>query len=721
MEDSYVFSRIAEAMLIDYSSIYYVNAVTRRYKWFSINTGFKALKIEPEGDDFFKNVPRDAEYVVYPEDKQLVIDFLSEENLLKGLRTGELKEITYRLVMDGKPVYHTMRLIKGVGEDSDYFIVGVLNVDEKVRKEQEAKRVEEEKRVYNQIADSLASHYDTIYYVDMDTDHYIEFSATDRYKSMGIPVEGEDFFTESRNNIERVVFPADKQKVIDAHYKDKVLESLKTNTTYTMVYRLMVGNEIIHVRYSRIWAKDRKHIIIGVENINDEVEKEKSLRDAERRSVVYSQVAQSLAEHYDTIYYVDIKTDKYMEFTSDEMYRKLEIPVSGDDFFYEAQKNARRIIHPDDREKMYKLFNKDLLLGELTKGFIQNVDYRLIMPDGRIRYTRLSIVMSNDKTHIIMGVENVDDEVKREIKQKALVEESLTYNQIAISLANRYDAIYYVDMNSLAYTEYTCSTGDKNLDVLKKGDDFFEDFEEELRTKVVPEDRNVVSMSLDRNRLLEMKYTDEILQFTFRLLRGGAPVYMNYRAVWAADGKHLIIGITNVDSQKRKEREFLQAIRSATEMAEKDGLTGVKNMTAYQKMEDTLQSGINSGDQEPFAIVVCDVNGLKEVNDTYGHKAGDDHIRNACDLVCKAFQHSPVFRIGGDEFCAVLRGGDFDNRDALLEDLREQMNNNIKSGDVVIASGMSAYDAGNDKLVSQVFKRADNLMYENKRKLKGNG
>ena len=137
-------------------------------------------------------------------------------------------------------------------------------------------------------------------------------------------------------------------------------------------------------------------------------------------------------------------------------------------------------------------------------------------------------------------------------------------------------------------------------------------------------------------------------------------------------------------------------------------------------MEDPLQKGINVGSQEPFAIVVCDVNGLKEVNDTFGHKAGDDYICSACDVVCSSFQHSPVFRIGGDEFCAVLRGSDYEKRESLLDGLRAQMAKNITSGDVVLASGMSAFEVGQDKLVSQIFKRADNMIYENKRQLKQN-
>lgn len=439
MEDKEIFVKIAEALLVDYSSIYYVNAVTKRYKWYSINSGFKSLGLEFEGDDFFKNVSRDAIKVVYPEDVQLIVDFLSETNVMNNICTGEMKSILYRLIIDGKPLYHTMRLIKGIGEDSDYFIVGVLNVDEKIRKEQQAREMEEK---------------------------------------------------------------------------------------------------------------------------------------------------------------------------------------------------------------------------------------------------------------------------------------SLTYNQIAMALATRLDSIYYVDANTLNYVEYTCSKDDSSMEILSEGSDFFEDFGEEVRTKVVPEDRVFMTDSLSEEKLSSLRETGDVQRFNFRILRNGAPIYMSYRMVWAADGRHFIVGISNIDSQVRKEKDYVQAIRSATELAEKDGLTGVKNMTAYQKMEDLLQKGINIGGNEPFAIVVCDVNGLKQVNDTYGHKAGDEHIRSACDEVCRAFQHSPVFRIGGDEFCAVLRGGDYDNRDLLLEELKARMITNGRSGEVVLATGMSAFDKGNDKLVSQVFKRADNLMYENKKQLK---
>jgi len=94
--------------------------------------------------------------------------------------------------------------------------------------------------------------------------------------------------------------------------------------------------------------------------------------------------------------------------------------------------------------------------------------------------------------------------------------------------------------------------------------------------------------------------------------------------------------------------------KESEEKANTDPLTGVKSKHAFLIHEQELDQKIQSESGIEFAIVICDVNGLKHLNDTMGHKAGDAYIREACTLVCECFQHSPVFRIGGDEFVITL-------------------------------------------------------------------
>lgn len=110
-ENDVIFNKIAEALLVDYSSVYYVNAVTNEYKWYSINPEFHSLQIEKDGKDFFKNTSRDAEQVVYEEDLHIFKEDIQKEKLLKDMKEGTMQSIVYRLMIDGKPVYHTLRLI----------------------------------------------------------------------------------------------------------------------------------------------------------------------------------------------------------------------------------------------------------------------------------------------------------------------------------------------------------------------------------------------------------------------------------------------------------------------------------------------------------------------------------------------------------------------------------------------------------------------------------
>ena len=116
---------------------------------------------------------------------------------------------------------------------------------------------------------------------------------------------------------------------------------------------------------------------------------------------------------------------------------------------------------------------------------------------------------------------------------------------------------------------------------------------------------------------------------------------------------------------------------------------------------------------------MMDANGLKHINDNYGHAAGDDYLLGNSHVMCEVFKHSPVFRIGGDEFVAVLCGEDYKQRDERVKTLRELFDKSYgdeeaKPWERYSASvGMSEFTSG-DKSVDDVLKRADKIMYEDK-------
>ena len=134
-----------------------------------------------------------------------------------------------------------------------------------------------------------------------------------------------------------------------------------------------------------------------------------------------------------------------------------------------------------------------------------------------------------------------------------------------------------------------------------------------------------------------------------------------------------------------------------------------------------MDAVISSGNAEPFAVAVCDVNGLKLINDTLGHKAGDEYIRSASLMICEAFSHSPVYRVGGDEFVVFLSGRDYAGRKEILSHLHDRSVEHIGTGEVVVSVGMSEYEPEKDARLQSVFERADARMYAEKNALKALG
>ncbi len=179
--------------------------------------------------------------------------------------------------------------------------------------------------------------------------------------------------------------------------------------------------------------------------------------------------------------------------------------------------------------------------------------------------------------------------------------------------------------------------------------------------------------------------------------------------------------LANYASINKWEKKAASERDQARVVAFTDPLTGVKSKHAFAVQEEQMGARIGSSEAEAFGVIVCDVNGLKKINDTLGHKAGDEYIRSACRMLCDYYQHSPVFRIGGDEFVVLLQGRDYTDRDKILQDLNKKIEENVGTGNVVASLGMAVFDREKDRSFHDVFQRADGYMYERKKQLKSIG
>ncbi|MBQ5383007.1 MAG: diguanylate cyclase [Treponema sp.] len=293
-------------------------------------------------------------------------------------------------------------------------------------------------------------------------------------------------------------------------------------------------------------------------------------------------------------------------------------------------------------------------------------------------------------------------------------------NQIALTLTRHYDSVYYVEIDTNRYTEVVALQEFEDMMIPKQGDDFFADSRKNAHKCIHPNDLELVNQIYDRALMLERLSSGEPYFVVYRLIIGGKIIHMRHSEYICDDRKYIVCCLENIEDEYREKEEQEKNLESAERMARLDDLTGVRNKKAFKEYVETLDEKINAGSENlTFGVVMCDMNDLKLTNDTRGHSFGDEAIQRTSRMICNAFIHSPVFRIGGDEFVAVISGRDYERREYLLKKLREETitNGRTRTGPVV-ASGLAVYEPGTDDSFSKVFERADRLMYENKSVLK---
>lgn len=438
----------------------------------------------------------------------------------------------------------------------------------------------------------------------------------------------------------------------------------------------------------------------------------------ETESEIYKSISKAILKNYFTLYYVNLDTDYYVGYSSNVGYKMLKIEQKGDDFFGDVVKNVSRVIHPDDAPKILKTLTKSNLLKNIKEGKNLTITYRLLL-NKVYTYVCLNVLKIGADNNVIIGVSNIDDMTRREMEYKNIIKEVVTYNNIALALIQNYFAIYYVDTQTDDYVEYGLNVESQELVEREIGKDFFNTSIYNAKRVLVKEDQNRFLSTLEKSNLLQELSEKKILQLSYRQIIENKPTYVSFTAVrLSSDNNHIIIAVSNIDDSKKKEQAYLKKIEYEKILARTDALTGCSNKHSYNELEQLINERIKAKEAMEFAIVVFDVNGLKYINDNFGHDAGDKLLIKAKNNISSVFKNSVLYRVGGDEFVLILEGSDFYKREYLFEKFNDINKKNVKTDDVVVAVGMADYEPDFDRTVLDVFNKADILMYENKRELK---
>ena len=200
-----------------------------------------------------------------------------------------------------------------------------------------------------------------------------------------------------------------------------------------------------------------------------------------------------------------------------------------------------------------------------------------------------------------------------------------------------------------------------------------------------------------------------------------ALIYRSYGILFA-----IAIGLlVSVIVTYRKARKNIEERDHAEEMLRllslTDELTGLYNRRGFSTLSEQ-QFRIANRDRKPLLLVSADLDGLKGINDTFGHAEGDLALIETAAILRECVRQSDIVaRIGGDEFVMLLTGGDegFDTQKLVdrLQKLIDKHNRKRNSGwEIVISIGFARRSPDSGQSLDDLIVRADRMMYEEKKK-----
>ena len=279
MEEEYLKvspARVAQALAADYFCIYYVNTKNNKFIEYSASEEYRALGLPRSGEDFISFSRERFESIIYPEDQERFLDGFVKEKIISELDAHGIYKLAFRLMFNGVPTYVQLKVTRMIEKEGSHIVIGISSVDEQMKAMEAFEMAHHASITFGRVATALAGDYFSIYVVDLDTDHFVEYSATKEFDTLGVEKNGEDFFNLSRRNMLRLIYEDDRERFMGTFYREKVMSILERDKIFTMKYRLVFGDTPVWVsmKATLLEDKDGRHLIIGTNNIEAQMERE---------------------------------------------------------------------------------------------------------------------------------------------------------------------------------------------------------------------------------------------------------------------------------------------------------------------------------------------------------------------------------------------------------------------------------------------------------------
>ena len=320
-----------------------------------------------------------------------------------------------------------------------------------------------------------------------------------------------------------------------AFYKGLLLSEEEGRTVY--INESTRDGEVIHAMIRKVM----KNPVTGVTSYAFAI---LGITRMESKGLSFSSVARALSTNYINLYYVDLETEEFTEYSPYRNKEEISAERNGSHFFDAVRKDAPGALYSEDLDAFLTAFTKENVQSALRKYGAFNYTYRLMI-DGNPRYVSMKAVrMENDENRIIIGINNVDAGVRQRETIERLKAETATFNRVSVLMGD-FVFIYTVDPETSRYLEYSCASEYAGLGVPTEGEDFFLDSIRESSGRVYEEDLDYFMKEFSREKILKKTKQGEIFTMEYRLRLGDVVEKVGLRAgiVEEKDGPQLIVGL----------------------------------------------------------------------------------------------------------------------------------------------------------------------------------